>query len=176
MDGLRRMVRYRLVVPMLRSRHAPEHTARGIGMGVFWGLTPTVGVQTFLMVGVWATARSVFGWQSSLIQTAAWAWVNNPITIVPLYYLYYLTGQLLLGRWHDLTGYAAFAAVWSGSMDGAMPLLDRAMTATRVLGWPTLLGCLPWAVAGGLASHGWAVRFLRRRESRRQAHPAASPR
>lgn len=172
-DGLRRVVRYRLVVPMLRSRHAPQHTARGIAMGVFWGLTPTVGFQTPLMLGVWAGARSVFGWHSSLVQTAAWAWVNNPITIVPLYYLYYVTGQVLLGHWGDMAGYAAFAGVWSAAMDGSMPLLERAATAVRVLGWPTLLGCVPWSIAGGLISYRWSLAFLRRREAKRLARRAA---
>jgi uncharacterized protein (DUF2062 family) len=172
-ERLRRLVRYRLVVPMLRSRHAPEHTARGIGMGVFWGLTPTVGFQTPLMLGVWAGARSLFGWHSSLVQTAAWAWVNNPITIVPLYYLYYVTGQVLLGRWADMAGYAAFAGVWSTAMDGSMPVLERAMTAWGVVGWPTLLGCVPWSVAGGLVSYRWSLGFLRRREAKRLARRGA---
>ncbi|MGE0463115.1 MAG: DUF2062 domain-containing protein, partial [Vicinamibacterales bacterium] len=155
-ERLRRVVRYRLVVPMLRSRHAPRHTARGIGMGVFWGLTPTVGFQTPLMLGVWAGGRTL-GWHSSLVQTAAWAWVNNPLTIVPLYYLYYVTGQMMLGHAADMAGYSAFAEVWSTAMDGSMPLLERAMTAWRVLGWPTIIGCVPWAVTGAMVSYRWSL-------------------
>lgn len=172
-ERLRRLVRYRLVVPMLRSRHGPEHTARGIGMGVFWGLTPTVGFQTPLMLGVWAGARSL-GWPSSLVQTAAWAWVNNPLTIVPLYYMYYVTGQALLGHGADMAGYGAFAGVWSTAMDGSMPALERAATAFRVLGWPTLLGCVPWAVAGAVISYRWSLRFLRHREATRLARRSAT--
>jgi uncharacterized protein (DUF2062 family) len=173
MDGLRRLVRYRLVVPMLRSRHGPEHTARGIGLGVFWGLTPTVGVQTFLMVGVWAAARSLFGWHSSLVQTAAWTWINNPITMVPLYYLFYVTGQVMLGHGAEMAGYAAFASVWSGTMDGGTSLAERTMMAVRVLGWPTLLGCVPWSVAGGLISYRWALSVLSRRHEARLARRQA---
>jgi len=172
-ERLQRLVRYRLLVPMLRSPHPPEHTARGIGLGVFWGLTPTVGVQTFLILGVWGGARTVFGWHSSLVQTLAWTWINNPITMIPIYYLCYVTGQVMLGHGADMAGYAAFAGVWSAAMDGSMPLMERAATAVRVLGWPTLLGCLPWSVSGGLISHHWSLRFLRRREAKRLARRGA---
>lgn len=172
MARVKRLVRYRLVIPMLRSRHDPVYTARGVAMGVFWGLTPTVGFQTPLVLGAWAGLRAV-GWPSSLVQTIAWTWIDNPFTMLPLYYLCYLTGQLLLGHWGDMAGYGAFASIWSAAVDDSRPLAERVVTAVRVLGWPTLLGCLPWAVPGGLLSYRWSLRFLRGRAAAREARATA---
>ena len=155
---------------MLRSRQSPEHTARGIALGVFWALTPTVGVQSALLLGAWGALRAA-GWPASLVQTVAWTWVNNPVTMVPLYYLFYVTGQLLLGRWADLTGYSAFATVWREAMYGSASLADRLLTAVEVLGWPTLLGCVPWAVTGAVVSYRLSLGYLRRRATRRVDAP-----
>ena len=55
--SMRRMVRYRLVIPVFRSAQSPEFTARGVANGVFWGLTPTVGLQTLEILGTWFVAR-----------------------------------------------------------------------------------------------------------------------
>jgi hypothetical protein len=171
-ERFRRLLRYRLVVPVLRSRHSPEHTARGVAMGVFWGLTPTVGLQTLAILGTWAALRPV--WHFSLVQTLAWTWINNPITMVPLYYGFYLTGQWLLGRGGDAAGYDAFASLFAGSTEGTVSFADRTMAAIRALGWPTLLGCLPWSLAGGVMSYRWSLRFLRRRAELRVARRRAA--
>ena len=59
---LMRVLRYRLIVPLKRSRHAPEHTARGVMIGVAWAMTPTVGVQMPLVFANWIAARKLFNW------------------------------------------------------------------------------------------------------------------
>lgn len=136
-------------------------------MGVFWGLTPTVGFQTPLVLGAWAALRAL-GWPSSLVQTIAWTWIDNPVTILPIYYLCHVTGQILLGRWDDLAGYGAFQVIWAAAFDDGLSAVERARTAVQVLGWPTLVGCLPWAAGGGVLSYRWSLRFLRRRAARRR--------
>jgi uncharacterized protein (DUF2062 family) len=143
-----------------------------VGLGVFWGLTPTVGFQTPLLLGVWGAARAI-GWRASLVQNLAWTWINNPITMLPLYYLFYVTGQILMGHWADMSGYGAFVAVWSSTTDASRPVLERALTAAGVLGWPTLIGCVPWAVAGALLGYRWSLGFLRHRAAVREASRAA---
>ena len=44
-ERFKRACRLRLVVPLKRSVHSPEHIARGVGIGMFWAMTPTVGIQ-----------------------------------------------------------------------------------------------------------------------------------
>ena len=161
-----RLVRYRLVVPMLRSRQGMQVTARGVGLGVFWAFTPTLGIQTVAIIATWGLARRVFRWDSSLVQTLAWTWINNPLTIVPIYYLCFVTGHLLLGHWGSMPGYQAFVDVWTSTAGGAT-WTDRTLAAAALLGWPTLLGCLPYCIPGGLLGYRWALRFLESRAAAR---------
>jgi len=52
-----RLMRYRLVIPILRARHEPEYTARGVFVGVAWGFTPTVGFQMPIVFVIWSIMR-----------------------------------------------------------------------------------------------------------------------
>jgi len=76
-----------------------EALARGAGIGAFIGLTPTVGFQTVLMIAGCMLLRGNF--------PAAFAvsWVSNPVTMAPLYWLFYELGAALYGaaglRWLD---------------------------------------------------------------------------
>ncbi len=49
-ERLKRTARYRLVTPLQRSRHPPGYVARGVSAGLFWAMTPTVGIQMILVV------------------------------------------------------------------------------------------------------------------------------
>lgn len=157
------MVRYRLVVPLFRSPHSAEHTARGVANGVFWGLTPTIGLQTFEIVATWFIARRL-GRDSSLLQAFIWAWINNPLTVVPMYYVFYVTGLWLTGHHGDAAGYEAFGALLRA---GEGPWLSRVTTLMRAVGGPLLLGCIPYATLGAALSYGWARRVVQRRQQRR---------
>jgi uncharacterized protein (DUF2062 family) len=172
-ERAQRLVRYRLIVPMLRSRQGMEVTARGVGLGVFWAFTPTLGIQTVAILVTWSILRKAFRWDSSLVQTLAWTWLNNPLTIVPIYYLCFVTGHVLLGQWATMPGYQAFADLWtSTSTDGTWT--ERTLAAAALLGWPTLVGCLPYCIPGGLLAHRWALRFLQQRGAR-QRPPGGVP-
>jgi len=92
-----RLCRYKLVIPMKRSPHSPEHGARGVMIGLMWGLTPTVGIQMVFCLLTWVIAKRFFKWDFSLIISLAWTWTTNVITLVPAYYLFFLTGQVMLG-------------------------------------------------------------------------------
>jgi uncharacterized protein (DUF2062 family) len=159
--SLARLVRYRLVIPMLRSRQPPEHTARGIGAGVFWAFTPTLGIQTVAVIGTWSFLRRFCRWDSSLVQTLAWTWINNPLTMVPIYYLAFVTGRWMLGAGTG-GGYEAFAALFSAA-SAAESWTARTAEAARLLGWPTLVGCLPWATGFGWLAYRWSLGLLRQR-------------
>ncbi len=103
-EALGRMVRYRLVIPLKRSMHAPEYTARGVMVGLVWAMTPTVGIQMLAVLLTWLIARKLFKWDFSVFIGMAWTWSTNFVTAGPVYYLFYLTGQLMLGRIGETTG------------------------------------------------------------------------
>lgn len=98
--------------------------ARGIAVGMFVGLTPTVGIQTILMMLGSMTFRANF------LAAFAVSWVSNPLTMAPLYFGFNRIGDAVFGWLLDsmawLSGVSAeivreTAALFLGSLLVAMP-------------------------------------------------------
>jgi uncharacterized protein (DUF2062 family) len=171
MRALLRGIRYRLLIPLLRSTHPAEYTARGVANGVFWGLTPTVGLQTIEITGTWLIARKLFNKDSSLLQAYLWVWVNNPVTMVPMYFVFYVTGLVLLGDLSESADYDGFVAIWTTA--AAMDWWAGFRAIVRAIGAPLFLGAVPYAVVGTALTYRWALAIVRRRQGRlRRAAPA----
>ena len=64
---------------------------RGLLVGLFWGFIP----MPFQMLGVIITTPLM---RFNVPIGLATVWLSNPITYPPLWYLEYLTGNLILGR------------------------------------------------------------------------------
>jgi uncharacterized protein (DUF2062 family) len=178
-ERFHRLLRYRLVVPILRTRHEPEYTARGVLAGVVIGLTPTVGVQMPIVLGVWAIVKGAIpGWNFSLIAALAWVWLSNVFTIVPLYFGFLVTGRLLMGDFDAVPGYETFSRELMAALHVKAHGADGFWAQTRNLfelyGLPMLIGCLPWAVLGGWGGYAWTLTFLRRRRRRAEEKRRAS--
>lgn len=127
--------------------------------GVFWGLTPTVGLQTIEILATWGFLKHVVRKDSSLVQAMLWVWVNNPLTMAPFYYAFYVTGLFLTGRRGVAVDYQSFTI--SG------------LTLGNV-GVPLLVGCLPYATAGSALAYCWAIRVVARRRRRLARKRAAA--
>lgn len=161
-SALYRAFRYRLLVPMLRSRHPPEFAARGIAVGLALAFTPTLGLHTLLAGAIWAlTARSP-RWHFSLILAIAWTWTSNPLTALPIYYLLYVTGQMLFGRFNDLSGYADFINLSHSLTAGDHTLWEDAQLMAKVLledwGLAMCVGSIPWAALVGGVGYWLSLR------------------
>jgi uncharacterized protein (DUF2062 family) len=171
-ERLRRAIRYKLIIPVFRSPHPPEYTARGVAIGVLWGLTPLMGLQTAGIFATWLTIKRLTGRDSSVLQALIWAWVNNPVTMIPMYYLFYVTGLWLTGTAGSLGGYDAFVALWDRS-EAEPTFIARVTLLARVVGIALVAGCVPYALAGSWLSYHWALGVLRARR-RRLSDPARS--
>lgn len=175
------MIRYRLHVPMKRSRHSPEHTARGVMVGTVWAMTPVFGMQMAGVLGTWLAARKLFRWDFSLINGLAWTWTTNVFTVIPAYYVFYLTGQIMLGRFDDLSGYQSFRAMAAGFSAGDGSFWNAAShwfsSLMSGVGLPLTVGWVPWGIGLGWVayrlSHGFVVRH-REMVARRKAERATN--
>ena len=181
-EALGRLVRYRIIIPLKRSRHPPGHTARGVMVGLVWAFTPTVGIQMPLVFVTWLVTRRLFKWDFSVIIAMAWTWTTNVVTMGPIYYGFYLTGQVMLGHGGEATGYSAFRELWDGAFGGADAAdaddmfyggFDWSWTYfTEVIGdWGLAMavGAVPWAVLIGWLGYVWSLRFvIRHREARQR--------
>jgi hypothetical protein len=66
--------------------------ARGIAVGLFVGFTPTVGIQTFMMLAGSLAFRANF-FAAFIVSN-----VSNPLTMAPLYYGFNRLGQWLIDQ------------------------------------------------------------------------------
>ncbi|MDD2451148.1 MAG: DUF2062 domain-containing protein [Sulfurovum sp.] len=64
---------------------------RGVWIGLFWGFIP----MPMQMVAV---VLSSFAFRFNIPIAIAMVWLSNPITMPPMYYMEYLTGNFLLGQ------------------------------------------------------------------------------
>ena len=162
---LRRFARHKFLIPLYRSPHPPEYTARGVAIGVFWGMTPFMGLQTILMISTWQVLRRVFHKDASLLQAFIWAWVNNPVTMIPMYYVFYLTGLWLTHTPGSIGGYGAFAALWEQSQHEPT-FLARVLLIAQQVGIALAVGSLPWAFVATWVAYRWALTISRARKRR----------
>jgi len=185
-NPLARLIRYRLHIPMLRSPHPPEHTASGVMMGVIWAFVPLFGLQMGGVVLSWIIAARLLHRPFALIPALAFTWVTNIFTIVPTYYVYYLTGKAMMGRWSDIAGYEAFAALFASTAPPDAGFLEAVWAWIETLlsywGVPIVLGSIPWTILLAWMSYRLSLRFLRayqrrraERKARRAQETAARP-
>ncbi len=178
-NPLARLIRYRLHIPMLRSSHPPEHTARGVMMGLIWAFVPLFGLQMGGVLLSWTVGSRIIGWHFALIPALAFTWVTNILTIVPVYYVYYITGQLLLGHWSDIAGYDAFAALFASTAPADASFFEAIWAWFQTLltywGVPIVLGSIPWTILIAWAGFRGSLRVVqayRRRRAERMARRA----
>lgn len=178
-----RLMRLRLIVPLKRSRHPPEYTARGVAVGLAWAFTPTVGIQMYLCLMTWLACKPFKRFDFNLLVACAWTWTTNVFTLLPCYYGFYVTGQIMLGRWDDLAGWHAFVGTWRdivlANEDGVWASLVRYIAQVAKQEWePLVLGSLPWAAGLSWLGYVWTLKFLRHRHevARRRAQQRAATR
>ncbi|MDD3802456.1 MAG: DUF2062 domain-containing protein [Desulfuromonas sp.] len=79
-----------LLIRFVRLRGQPDEIARGFALGIFIGMTPTLGVQMLL-----ALLLALLLCQNKLA-AALGVWISNPLTAPFLYLAQYETGRFLL--------------------------------------------------------------------------------
>ena len=85
-------VLYYLYFRIVRLRGTPESIARGVALGVFVGMTPTMGFQ--MAIGTFIATML----KQNIIATAATVWITNPLTFIPIYTFNYSVGKWFLSR------------------------------------------------------------------------------
>lgn len=175
-ERIPRILRHYLIIPLYRSRHSPEYTARGVMVGLVVAFTPTVGIQMPFIAIAWAAARAAHrNWDFSLIAAMAWTWVTNFFTVGPIYYAFLVTGRLLLGEEGPIPGYEMFSARVTNAVGQDSGWIEttlvRIIELVELYGLPLFVGCLPWAIVIGTVGYFWSLSFVRRyrraREERR---------
>jgi len=138
-------------------RFQREAVARGVAIGLLIGLTPTVGVQTLLMLGGCLLVRGNFPVAFML------SWVSNPVTMAALYFAFHELGERVFGSWVDTV---VVGSDW----------FDEALADVLNMGLGSLLVAPPVAVVGYLTTLGAAEVWQRRRQAAREKRRDAARR
>jgi uncharacterized protein (DUF2062 family) len=175
-----RLLRLRLIIPMIRAGGKPENTARAVAVGLFYAFTPTFGIQMALTFVHWYISRTFFRKDFNVVVAMAWTWVTNFFTVPICYYAFFLTGQIMLGRWDDLSGFNSFRNFWETAMGrtGGDPTSIQAWEtyfSIIVEGWglAILVGSVPFAVVGYIVGYYWTLRVAIRWRAAKLAKRAA---
>jgi len=159
-----------LILPYLESHSPLRQVAWGSAIGMFVAITPTVGIQMYIVTLIWLLCRYLFRTPFTLSVSIAMVWISNPITVAPLYYLFLQTGDLLFGLMgqevHDMTFEAFKAQVQAledAGGDNFFEWLYHAMVVLVVeFGWPMLIGSLLYAIPLSILSYPTTIMLLGR--------------
>lgn len=129
-----------------REAHAPvENIALGTAIGMFWALTPLVGIQMMLVTGTWVIFRVLRLLPFYLPVGLAMVWLSNPLTMPFMYYGFYIAGYALGAIFVDdltLITYSLFEQTLLQAQQ--MDLIDGIILWIKFmlyrLGWPMLIG------------------------------------
>ena len=144
-----------LLRSILMLDDTPHSVALGTAIGMFVGMTPTVGIQMIIVLIV-AFLTSPF-FKFNKIAAVLTVYVTNPLTIVPIYWFNYKIGTCFIP---SKVTYDDFVAIVR--FDSHDNWSERALSLITELGAPLLVGCVLVATACSLVTYP-AMRWLLRR-------------
>lgn len=170
-QNIGRILKYRLIIPLLRSEKPSQYKAKGVAVGVAWALTPLVGVQMWLVFITWLIWKKINSEGFSLTLALAWTWITNVFTMVPVYYVFYVTGQLLRGNFEDINGYDKLRSIINNTFLAEYDFLEKWGLFLKLLlkdwGVSMIIGCLPWVVIGYISGYYFTMAFEQARMNRK---------
>lgn len=162
------MLHYRLVVPIYRALHEKDITIRGVTVGIFIAMTPLVGIQMSIVLAVWFLQKLLLPkWRFNVIIAIAWTWTTNVFTAPPLYYIYILTGNLMLGRGIIRQDFGEFTShltelFQDDSATSYSPIIEATSLIYDRWGTPLLLGSVPWTLLVTWLAYLWIKKLMNR--------------
>lgn len=166
----------KLIVRLLELDDTPKEIARGIAIGVFIAMTPTVGIQMITI----AIACTIF--HGNRLAGVSMAWISNPLTIVPIYWLDYVIGSFILrAPLISKSEIAKLVELESTSMFGMFfEFLGNLGSMTVDLAGPMFLGGVIVGIVCAIPSYyiflplftKWKEAFRRRKENDSEEKPS----
>lgn len=171
LENFKRLLKMKLIVPMMRLNLPPEVKAMGVAVGLFWAMTPLVGIQMWIVFMTWVFFRRVLHIDFSLVLGIAYTWVTNVFTMIPVYYIFYVTGQIMRGNFNEISGYSHLAGIVRETFMGDLSFIDKWLLLFKILlkdwGVSMAVGCLPWAIVSAIVGYYLTLKFEKYRLERR---------
>lgn len=141
-----RMTPRALLRKILMLDDTPHSVALGTTIGMFIGMTPTVGIQMIIVLIIAFLTRPFFRFNK--IAAVLTVYVTNPLTIIPIYWFNYKVGTWFVPS--DVT-YEDFVAIVQFDNHGNWS--ERALLLITDLGAPLLIGCLLVALVSSVLTY-----------------------
>lgn len=129
---------------------SPHQLALGLGIGIFVGFLPCMGVQT------WVALPMAIALRGNKMLAVAGVWISNPVTFVPFYYACYRVGLVFYTPEVQL-GIAQFQALAEEATIARMLEIGKALVL------PLTLGSLVLGIPSGILAYFGLRLYLRRR-------------
>lgn len=161
---IKKYIDNKIVRPFRDSKKPTSEIAKGAMIGMFWAMTPLVGIQMTLVTINWVLFR-IFKIRFSIPIAMAMVWLSNPITMGPLYYMFYMIGFLtfhFLGSSSLQISYDTFTNKLSeslsmGAIDGSIDFITYIFVD---MGWPMLIGGFVIAIPLSIMAYFLAIKFV----------------
>lgn len=160
----------RVIKPVLISASPLEEVALGMGIGMFVGLTPTVGIQMWIVFTIWLILKYTMGIRFDVFIGTAVVWISNPFTMFFLYYGFLVTGVSFLSSiGFDVVDlnfsvfYEQFSGILNNPDSSSMDVIVEGSKFLLVeLGWPMLIGSFFYAIPISILSYFITKKLLYR--------------
>lgn len=143
-----------LLRAILQLDDTPHSIALGTAVGMFIGMTPTVGIQMGLVMLFAFLVRPLFYFNR--VAAVITVYISNPLTLVPIYWFNYQVGTLFVEGDLDRE---AFAAIFQGR--NADHVWDLLLELFVDVGTPLIVGSLVVATICSVLTYPamlWLVR------------------
>lgn len=113
----------------------PHSIALGTTVGMFIGMTPTVGIQMILVMLFGLLVKRLFSFNR--VAALITVYLSNPLTMVPIYYFNYWVGTFFVGGSVTRDEFAAIL-----HYDGFAEWRETIVALFVDVGWPLIVGSL----------------------------------
>lgn len=137
----RTLLRY--ILGLDDSRHS---IALGTAVGMFIGMTPTVGVQMIIVIVVAFLTKPLFHFNR--MAALLTVYISNPLTMIPIYYFNYKVGTIFFGG--DVS-HAQFSSIFK--YEGFQEWFNTIKELFVVIGSPLIVGSLVVATVLALPTY-----------------------
>lgn len=135
----------KLIRPMMRQYSNPQYLARSTAVGMGLAFSPIPG-QIPVVIALWIIARKL-KLRFSLAIAIAWTFISNVFTNLPLFYLYYITGEWIRDA-KDAMSYDELKNIFDeGMFNGIKYMLSE-------LGLSIFLGSFLYMLMFGILGYG----------------------
>jgi uncharacterized protein (DUF2062 family) len=151
---------------LIRLRGEPAYLAKGVAIGVFIGITPTIPLHTALILSL------AFLLRASKISSLLTSWlVSNPLTFFAQYYISWRLGNLLMPgslSWHKISQILKIIEQGTGFLEIIHQLATLGAKAIFAMVMGGSLVALPISVV----SYFLSLNFFRKMAARRKRRQA----